>query len=297
MMKPSRILIVAFLIGYYSLAVKAQVINSELYQFNYLSLNPAFAGRGGQSISFLAKTIKYPSSYFAEAFLMYETKFDNIHSGFGVTASSVVLGISSETSLNLNYSYSIEINKSSRIKLGSRISNNRMHIDFSRYQNVDPNDPILIPDSEESISNFAFSPGILAEFGNFYASISAENLISTGNYEIGSSRIEDYDLYNIALGYSYKLKNWGELRHSVFVPLLDGDLPRVDLNNIFLIKKVFIAGITLEFLDKDIVPKVNVGFRVKDFMEITTILYSKRRDNYNNSNFSGSIFVRFYLPD
>lgn len=296
-MKPNRILIVAFLIGCYPLAVKAQVISSELYQFNYLTLNPAFTGHDGQRISFLANTVKYQSTYFAETFLMYETKFDKIHSGFGVTASSVVQGISSETSLNLNYSYSIEINKSSRIKLGSRISNNRMHIDFSRYQNIDPNDPLLMPDSEESISNVTLSPGILAEFGNFYASISAENLMSTGNYEIGSSRIEDYDLYNIALGYSYKLKNWGELRHSVFVPLLDGDLPRVDLNNIFLIKKALIVGLTLEFLDKDIIPKVNVGFRVKDFMEITTMLYSKRRDYYNNSNFSGSIFVRFYLPD
>lgn len=296
-MRPIRAGVLLLLIIFHSLDTKAQVINSELYQFNYLSLNPAFAGRDGQSFSFLAKTIKYPSSYFAEGLLLYETKFEKINSGFGLTGSSITLGAVSEASFGINYSYSIKVGKSSKIILGSRIANNRVHVDIDRLITLDPDDPILAPNGKESISNVTFSPGILAEFGKFHASISAENLLSTGNYEIGTLKVEDYDLYNIVLGYSYKVKNWGEFRHSIFVPLLDGEFNRVDLNSVAVIRKKFITGVTFEISDEEILPKLNIGFRVKDFMEIVTMVYSQRREFYSNSDFSGSLSARFYFQD
>jgi type IX secretion system PorP/SprF family membrane protein len=296
-MKPIRLAILLGSIVYYSIGAKAQVINSELYQFNYLTLNPAFAGKDGQSFSLLAKTIKYPSFNFSEGLLLYETNFDKFNSGFAFTGSSITLGAVSETSLGLSYSYSIRLSKSSKIVIGSRIANNWMNVDFGFYSNIDPTDPIFDPDKNESISNFTFSPGVLAEFGNFYASISIENLLSTNDYKIGNVLIEGYDLYNVVVGYSFKAKDWGDFRHSVFVPLLNGELNRVDLNSVVVIRKKFITGVAFEISDEEILPKVNIGFRVKDFMEIVTMVYSQRREFYSNSNFSGSLSVRFFFQN
>jgi len=292
-------LIASLLLGVGS-KVCAQTIGSELYQYNYSILNPAFTSIDDQNISFLLRTTSYNifphPTYATEAFLSFTTKLDKINSGFGFMGSSSRLGISSMSTLSINYSYNIKINTNSSLILGTKISNDRSNFDVDLIEPLEFDDILLDPEKNRLfISNVSLSFGMLFKAKDFVGAISFDGILVKDSFDYPSKSTSDK--VTIILSYPFKLGDWGKLTQSVYAPIIDYELSRIDLNSMLLIKNKLLSGLTLEISDGKFIPKMNVGYRLKDYFEITTILYSRRRDFISNEKFTGSLSLRFFFKD
>jgi len=279
--------------------IVAQTISSELYQYNYSILNPAFTSIDDQNVSFLLRTATYNYSsglvHQTDALLSFTTKLDKINSGFGFMGSSSGRG-ASITNLNINYSYNIKISNNSNLILGTRISNNRSNIDLDLYGPIDPNDPVLDPDKDRLfISNISASFGVIFKIKNFIGAISADGILGKDKFDYPAKATPD--IVNIILSYPFKLSDWGKLTQSIFSPLVGYEINRIDLNSVLLINRKLLTGLTLEISDGQFIPKINFGYRLKDSFEITTMIYSRRRDFISNEKFTGSLSARFFFKD
>ena len=297
-MKSGKFLLIIILnVSLTTIAVSQQISN-ELYQYNFFYINPAFAGMQGQNFSLMLNTRHYQngSSIFEGSF-SYDTKFKKINSGFGFIGSSATLGSISQNNLSLNYSYHVKLRELSSIKFGVRIENQRQSMDFSQYRPVDPVDPLLNTSGGAYSSNLSSSLGILVNVRDFYFGFSIDNLIRSNNQipAISFYQEKPKPLNNLILGYDFKIGSWGKLMPSFYLPFDFDKVYKADLNSTLLINNKFITGVTLEINSQELIPKVNVGYRLNDFIQMTTVLYSKQRENTPDLKFRGTLAVQFYF--
>jgi type IX secretion system PorP/SprF family membrane protein len=253
-------------------------INNELYHYNYFTVNPAFAGKDGQNFSLLTTSTLYGlGSTNTDVLFAYDTKFDKINSGIGLIAQSLRSDPVLKTNLSFNYAYDLELGGSSSIRFGTRVENQRTSIDYSFFRSIDPVDPILGSQDVESISRLSVSLGAMLEIRDFYFAFSADNLMATGKSNVNVFNGKRAILFNSILGYSFKISSWGKLIHSVYAPLSGGDFIKVDLNNVLLINNKIITGVSLEIDDGTLFPKINAGYKWNDFIQITSMIFSKRK--------------------
>jgi type IX secretion system PorP/SprF family membrane protein len=273
----------------------AQFNNQSLYQYNYFYISPAFAGRDGQNFSFMSTNMFAFEPYAASgvALMSYDTKLDKINSGIGVIAGVSTLGPQTQTYLGVNYAYDLKLSENSSVRFGTRIKNERTSIDFSRYRPLDPSDPVLIGAEVEANSNLSVSLGTLLQIRDFYAGFSADNLINTGDFSFDVNSRSPSILLNTILGYSFTIGEWGELEQSVYVPIYNNKIVTIDLNSVLVINDKIITGITFEIDEEKLFPRISAGYKWNDFIQITSMIYSKRRyEMLPDGYFATSLAVR-----
>jgi type IX secretion system PorP/SprF family membrane protein len=292
-MKPIRlILMILICLGFFKVSGQ---YNNELYQYNYFYLNPAFAGADGQKFAMMVKGATFgQNNSISNVFLSYETKFDKINSGLGFISKAIRNGPLNETSLGISFSNKIMVAKSSSLTFGIRLENQRESVNYDYYRSLDPNDPLLNPKESESISNFSTDFGVLFQTHDFYLGISTINLLKSDKLLLFDKKSQT--LYNLIVGYTFKIGTWGKSMHSIYSPFTSSKWSGVDLNNILVINEKVIAGLTLELTESDFYPKINAGYKLNDSFQVIAMIYSKRREDLgSNLKFNGSLGVNIYF--
>jgi type IX secretion system PorP/SprF family membrane protein len=291
-----NIIIVCWIITGVNCAMAQEPV-SNLYQYNYTSVNPAFAGLDGQKVTTMANYRSTGNYVTTSGFLGYEVTVDKMNSGFGFTASRSSLGPQSQSFLNLLYNYQWKVGKS-KIVFGAKVSDYISVIDFSQYQPIGNNfDPLLDMPSGASSNTMLLGLGVLVKTDRFFVGISTDNAtyarLKKNEYVVGE---EDFSakIIHYNAGVNFKIASWLTSTHSVYGLTVD-EYWRIDLNNTFTFGGWIIGGVSIEKnqFNDNVVPKINAGLKLKDKGQIVVMLYSKDYDV--PKNFSAQIMAQFNL--
>lgn len=296
----SRLAFVCAVLVLVAISLRAQDSGVELYQYNYSFLNPSFAGKDKQKISMLAKITAYSGAFddqfFSTAFLSYENYFNKLNSGVALTGFSQTFGVAATTSLALTYNYHFKITDDITLIPAIRVRRQTVSVDFSFYRPIDPVDPVIIGEDEPTETNWTGDLGVAFTFKSFDIGLSAANLFYTKNRtEIANFPSQLDKFYTVLARGSFKINQHLSSEHSLYIPLLNGEFDRIDINNTLVINDLFIAGLSLERNTDDTLLRINTGFKVKDFFRIVMLAYSNSDEIIGRPlrKFRGEIYTEF----
>ena len=235
------------------------------YIYNTVSVNPAYAGsRGHLSLAALyrAQWVGIDGAP--------ETQTFNIHSpigykgvGLGLSFVNDAIGPTSETAVDLDISYTIQLDYDKKLSFGLKPSANLLNIRFSELnQDTSQNpDPIL----QQDIDN-RFTPnigaGVYYHTDRFYAGFSAPRILETTHFEESSlSTAKERINYYLIAGYVHEINPFLQFKPTILTKAVQGAPLQVDLSANFLFNEKFIGGIAYRL---DAAFSGMVGFKASD---------------------------------
>lgn len=235
------------------------------YIYNTVSINPAYAGsRGHLSLAGLYRA-QWVGLEGAP-----ETQTFNIHSpigykgiGLGLSFVNDVIGPTSETFLDLDISYTIDLDFDKKLSFGLKPSINLLDVRFSELNQdtAQGADPTL----QQNIDN-RFTPnigaGIYYHTDKFYAGLSVPRILETTHFEESSlsTARERMNFYFIT-GYVFELNPFLQFKPALLTKLVEGAPLQVDISANFMLNEKFIAGVAYRW---DAAFSGLFGFRVSD---------------------------------
>ncbi|WP_339144703.1 PorP/SprF family type IX secretion system membrane protein [Croceitalea sp. MTPC5] len=248
-----------------TIVVAQQDAQYTQYMYNTVSVNPAYAGsRGHLSIAGLyrAQWVGLDGAP--------ETQTLNLHTplgyrGVGVGLSFVndIIGPTSESNIDLDFSYTIQTGFESKLSFGLKASANLLDVRFSEL-NQDTGqgaDPTLQQNIDNRLSP-NIGAGVYYHTENFYAGLSIPRFLETEHFEESSlsTATEQMNWYFIT-GYVWDLNAFLKFKPAILTKLVQGAPLQVDVSANFLFNEKFIGGIAYRW---DAAFSGLFGFQVSD---------------------------------
>lgn len=267
------------------------------YVYNTVSVNPAYAGsRGHLSIAGLyrAQWVGLDGAP--------ETQTFNIHSpighkgiGLGLSVVNDVIGPTSESFVDLDISYTINLDFDKRLSFGLKPSINLLDVEFSELnqdtgQGVDPI-------TQQNIDN-RFSPnvgaGIYYHTDRFYAGLSVPRILETEHFDESSlsTASEEINIYFIT-GYVFELNPFLKFKPALLTRAVQGAPLQVDLSANFLLDEKFILGAAYRW---DAAFSGLVGFKVSDEI-LLGLAYDRETTDLGATSFNDGSFEIIFRYD
>ncbi len=231
------------------------------YLYNTVSVNPAYAGsRGHLSIAGLYRA-QWVGLEGAP-----ETQTLNLHTpigikgvGLGLSFVNDVIGPTSETFIDLDISYTVQLDFDKQLSFGIKPSANLLNVQFSQ---LNTNDDTLLPPNIDNQFSPNFGAGVYYHTDRFYAGFSVPRLLETEHFEESSlsTAREQMNFYLIA-GYVMELNPFLKFKPAVLTKLVQGAPLQVDLSANFLFNEKFIGGVAYRW---DAAFSGLVGFQVSE---------------------------------
>lgn len=235
------------------------------YMYNTVSVNPAYAGsRGHMSIAGLyrAQWVGLDGAP--------ETQTLNLHTpigyrgvGLGLSFVNDVIGPTSETYFDLDFSYTIQTDVDARLSFGLKASAHLLDIQFSELNQDGAQGPD--PTLQQNIDN-RFSPnvgaGVYYHTERFYAGLSVPRILETEHFEEStlSAAKEQMNWYLIT-GYVWDLNPFLKFKPTLLTKMVQGAPLQVDLSANFMYNEKFIGGLAYRW---DAAFSGMFGFQVSD---------------------------------
>ncbi len=267
------------------------------YVYNTVSVNPAYAGsRGHLSIAGLyrAQWVGLDGAP--------ETQTFNIHSpighkgiGLGLSVVNDVIGPTSESFVDLDISYTINLDFDKKLSFGLKPSINLLDVQFSELnqdtgQGVDPI-------TQQNIDN-RFSPnvgaGIYYHTDRFYAGLSVPRILETEHFDESSlsTASEEINIYFIT-GYVFELNPFLKFKPALLTRAVQGAPLQVDLSANFLFNEKFIAGAAYRW---SAAFSGLVGFKVSDEI-LLGLAYDRETTDLGATSFNDGSFEIIFRYD
>lgn len=273
------------------------------YQFNTMSVNPAYAGSRGQlSLAALYRSQWVGLDGAPETFsLNIHSPIRNSRVGYGISIikDDIGDGVVSETFLDLVVSYTIDVSADSKLSFGLKFGGNILDLDFNGLNNFDEE-----PISGTNIEN-KFSPnvglGMYYHSDRFYAGLSAPNLLETDHFDnsqrdansvqfLSQERINFYFI----TGYVYDLNSRFKFKPALLTKVVGGAPLQVDISANFLFNDRFSFGAAYRW---DAAVSALAGFQISDQI-LLGLAYDKETTELGSTRFndgSFEVFLRFEL--
>ncbi len=272
------------------------------YTFNPLVINPAYAGnREVTSILGLHR------SQWVGLDGAPRTQNLTVHSpigilgkvGLGLSIVNDALGPARETYFNVDFSYTVQTSLEGKLSFGLKGVLNMLDVDFSRTDPFNSNDPLLASNIDNKISPNV-GVGIFYHNDNFYAGLSAPNLLQTDHYDrsgtsgsqsfIAEERIHYYGL----VGYVFDVSEDVKFKPSTMIKMVSGAPLQVDLSANFMFYDKLTLGAAYRW---SAALSGMIGFQVSDGMMLG-MAYDRETTELGNAlynNGSYEVFLRFEL--
>jgi|SRR5690606_20407670 type IX secretion system PorP/SprF family membrane protein len=263
------------------------------YMYNTINVNPAYAGsREVLSIFGMYRTqwIGLEGAPDTGVFSAHSPVGKQV--GLGVTFMNDRIGISEESTISADFSYTIPMSADKRyqLALGLKGTAHLLNVDFTKLNIWDPNDPYL-----NNISN-RFSPNVGAGAylysDEFYVGLSVPNILETKHYNdndresLASERTHGY----LISGYVFDMSAVVKIKPTVMLKAVTGAPLQVDLSANALFYEQFTLGVAWRW---QAAVSAMVGFQVTDgwFIGYSYDAETTQLANYNSG--SHEIFLRY----
>ena len=214
------------------------------YMYNIGSFNPAYVGTvENLDISGLyrAQWIDIPGAPRNIRFGL-NIPFKNEKHGMGFNVVNDEIGPSTNTYVDLAYSYQVNISEYTKLSFGIDAGGSFLNVDFSKGTFENPGEPIL---DREQIREFypTVGAGLFMYQDNWYLGASVPNFLTDGLYEEDVATIvEDRLQFNFIGGYVFDFPSGLKFKPAFLVNYIEGAPANINLSANFLIKDVFTIG-------------------------------------------------------
>jgi type IX secretion system PorP/SprF family membrane protein len=222
-----------------SLVVHSQQLPQfSQYIFNGLHINPAYAGYKGDGYiqtSYRSQWINFPGAPQTLSFTA-DVSANEGRMGLGVTYLKDRIGLTESNLGMLTYSYRISTGYKSMLSLGVSAGISEYAFDPTGMVTVKP-DPLL-PSSRVAATTPNMNTGLFFHSDNFYAGLSAYNLIGRRALLRQDIAVAFHDFhYYLTFGGLLRLQDEVQFKPSVLVKHVKGSPTSYDLNAMFLFRE------------------------------------------------------------
>jgi type IX secretion system PorP/SprF family membrane protein len=213
------------------------------YMYNTLSINPAYAGsRDALSILSLYRNhwvgIQGAPTTFA---LSAHTPLRNEKIGIGVSIVKDDIWIQDETSIDFDFSYTIESFRGYSLAFGIRGGAKLENIRFSQIQQIQNASDLPEDTLNRFLPNFGF--GLYYYNDDFYVGYSIPSLLKRQYFDGNPNLVEDRITHYIMAGYVLPLNRSVLFKPAVLIKTVAGSPIQTDLSANFLINDVVSLGL------------------------------------------------------
>ena len=275
------------------------------YMYNTISVNPAYAGsRGVMSILGLHRSqwVGLDGAPRTQTLSLHTPLGEKERLGLGLSVIHDEIGPTSETYINIDFSYTIPLSEQAKLSFGLKAGGHLLNIDFQRLSQFNNNDALF----ETNIDN-KFSPnvgiGVYYHTDKFYLGLSAPNLLETDHFDksttssdsnASSFLAEERVNYYLISGYVFNISDDVKFKPAVLTKLVFGTPLQVDVSANFLLYDKFTLGAAYRW---SAAVSGNIGFQISDAMMIG-FAYDRETTELGNTTFndgSYEVFLRFEL--
>lgn len=274
--------IVVFLIAATSFA--QQEANYALYRYTMNVINPAYAGADG-NMSFVtnlrSQWVDVEGGPETQSFFFTMPVGQKV--GLGVSVVSDQVFIESQTSLNIDFSYKLQLSESTNLFLGLKAGGGTYNIDRDGLSNIGlGSDPAL----NNIDTGFKPNVGIGAYLFNekYFVSLSVPSLLSSERIDNSNGRVtqatEEAHFY-LSGGYNFSISESTEFRPSTMIRYVSGLPVSADITAAFRFNKRFELGAAYR-TDKAITGLMMIN--LADWMEVGYAYDSSTRSELSDVN-------------
>lgn len=288
-------------LGFYSNESYAQQdAQYTQYMYNTLSINPAYAGsRDVLSFVGLYRTQWVgldgaPDTFTAS---LHSPVSEKVGLGLNITHDEIF--ITSETYIDLDFSYTLDMSNKGKLALGLKAGGHFLNIDTDRLNTgaFNPGDA----DTEINVDN-KFSPqfglGVFYYTDTFYLGLSAPNILKTEHFDENGANNNSFataeervNLYLMA-GKTFDVNTDLKFKPSVLFKMVEGAPLQADLSGNLLIKEKLTLGLAYRW---SAALSAMAGFQISDQL-LLGLAYDRETTELRQFN-DGSyeIFLRYEL--
>lgn len=265
------------------------------YMYNIGSFNPAYVGTTEKleiAGLYRAQWIDIPGAPRTMRFGS-NIPLKNETMGLGFNVISDQLGPSTQTYVDLAYSYQFNISENTKLSFGMDAGGSFLNVDFSKGTFKNPGEPIL---NGETINRFYPTIGagmFLYENDIWYLGVSIPNFLTDGIYNDDVATIvEDKVQFNFIGGYVFSLSEGLKFKPAVLANLISGAPVNFNISGNFLINDRFTLGASYR-LDNAV--SGLAGFQISStmFLGYSYDYNTTPLGQFNNG--SHEVILKFYL--
>lgn len=268
------------------------------YMYNTISVNPAYAGsRGALSVSGLHRnqwlgldgapqtqtlSINFPVGFVREV-------------GLGFSVVNDVLGPSSETYFNVDFSYPIQVSRYGTLRFGLK--------GVGQLLNANLNDLDVPNQNDDNLSdiNYKFSPNVGAGLyyytDQFYLGLSIPNVLETtileSNEENEVAPVQERAHFYFITGYVFDVSPILKFKPAILSKVVEGSPLQLDISANFLLHEKLVFGAAYRW---SAAVSALAGFQVSDSILIGFAYDSETTSLGNHNGGSYEVLLRFEVP-
>ncbi len=264
------------------------------YMYNTNNVNPAYAGsRDVLSIFGMYRTqwVGLDGAPDTGVFSLHSPVSERV--GLGLTFVNDRIGASDESTMSIDFSYSIPVSDDYKLAFGLKGTAHLLNVDYSKLNWYNPNDPL-----NNNIQN-RFSPnvgaGVYLYSEKFYVGLSVPNMLETKHYDddvrmttqtLASERMHGY----LITGYVFDLTSDIKFKPAVLAKAVKGAPLQADITANFLFNEKFTLGVAWRW---DAAVSGLAGFQINNnwFIGYAYDAETTKLANYNSG--SHEIFLRY----
>ncbi len=214
------------------------------YMYNIGSFNPAYVG----TVETLDITGLYRSQWTgipgAPKTIRLGVNFPlpNERNGLGLNVVNDQLGPTSQTYMDLAYSFQVNVSDNTRLSFGIDAGGSLLNVDFNKGDFEVENDPIL---QNQQVNSFypTIGAGVFLYQRHWYLGLSVPNFLTDGIYnDEVAGIVEDKQQFNFIGGYVFDINERLKFKPAFLVNYLSGSPVNMNLSANFLINDAFTAG-------------------------------------------------------
>lgn len=273
------------------------------YMYNTMTVNPGYVGSRGQlSMAGLYRSqwvgLEGAPSTFT---LNLHSPIRNSKLGYGVSIVNDEIGDGTvqETYLDAMVSYTIDVSRDAKLSFGLKAGGNILSLDFAKLRNFD--NEVVRTDNIDNRFSPNFGLGMYYHTNNFYAGLSAPNLLQTEYFDntnrdassvqfVSQERINFYFI----TGYVFDLNGNLKFKPALLTKVVGGAPLQVDLSANFMFNDKFTFGAAYRW---DAALSALVGFQVSEQFMLG-LAYDRETTELGGTQFndgSFEVFLRFEL--
>ncbi|MEM9000243.1 MAG: type IX secretion system membrane protein PorP/SprF [Bacteroidota bacterium] len=219
------------------------------YMYNIGSFNPAYVGtvEDAEIMSLYRAQWIDISGAPRNLRLGANIPMANEKMGLGFNVVSDQLGPSSQTFIDIAYSYEINLDENTRLSFGLDAGGSILNIDYSEGNFQNPGEPLA--DTDE-VNNFypIVGAGTFLYDDDWYVGLSIPNFLTNGIYnDEVATVVEDNIQFNVIGGYVFELSDRSKFKPAFLVNYLNGSPLTVNLSANFLFLDAFTLGASYRF--------------------------------------------------
>lgn len=220
------------------------------YMYNTMNINPAYAGsRGTTSLFGLHRTqwVGLVGAPTTNTFAIHSPLRDS-NLGMGLTIMNDVIGPSDESTVSIDFSYTIPTSDRFKLAFGFRATAHLLNIDFTKLNIFNPGDVL----AQYNIDN-RFSPnfgaGMYWYSDRTYLGLSVPNILETTHFDrwqnsMGATSVASERLhYHLIGGHVFDLNYAIQFKPAFLLKVVEGAPLQLDLSANFLFYEKFALGL------------------------------------------------------